>query len=205
MTSTVIVDYGMCNLDSIARAVEECGGTPIVSDDPRALETASRIILPGVGSFARAMSNLRQRGFDSALREQALDNHVPLLAICLGMQLLATKGFEGGESAGLDFIPGEVRLLEPRGDDLRIPHVGWNDVEHVQSNRLFSGIPSGKDFYFVHSYHFVCADQSNILATTPYAGGFVSAVGRGNVTGVQFHPEKSQDTGFQLLRNFLSM
>lgn len=205
MNTTAIVDYGLCNLDSIARAVEECGGAPLVSTLSSDLDSASRIILPGVGSYARAMGNLRQSGLDQSLRKQVRDNQVPLLAICLGMQLLSTKGFEGGETDGLDLIQGEVRPLRPFGDDVRIPHVGWNEVEPVKNSKLFTGITGRRDFYFVHSYHFVCSNPADVLAITSYAGGFNSAVGRNNIMGVQFHPEKSQDAGFLLLRNFLSM
>jgi glutamine amidotransferase len=205
MNIVAIVDYGMCNLDSVARAVEECGGKARVTDQARDLETASRIILPGVGAFADAMRNIKQRALDRILYEQAIEKQIPLLGICLGMQLLASKGFEVEETDGLGFIPGEVRRLNPTGEDARIPHVGWNEVYALRESPLFRGIAPGRDFYFVHSYHFCPRDESNVLARTPYAGSFVSAVQSGSIWGVQFHPEKSQRVGFQLLKNFLSL
>jgi imidazole glycerol-phosphate synthase subunit HisH len=203
MRTAAIVDYGMCNLDSVARAVEECGARPLVTADPAALAGADRIILPGVGAFPDGMAHLRERGFDSALREQTAQG-IPLLGICLGMQLLADRGWEVRETAGLALVPGEVRRLEPSNGDARIPHIGWNEVSLDRKCALFDGIESGTDFYFVHSYHFVCADRAAIVARTDYCGGFTSAVARGTVFGVQFHPEKSQRRGLQVLRNFLA-
>ena len=204
MNIVAIVDYGMCNLDSVARAVEECGATALVTEDPKELEKANRIILPGVGAFPDAMRNIRERGLDETMVEQAVEKEIPFLGICLGMQLLAGKGFEIDETAGLGMIPGEVRRLAPSGEDTRIPHVGWNEVYPASDSPLFKGITPGKDFYFVHSYHLCPRDESDVLACTPYAGNFVSAVHRGSIWGVQFHPEKSQRGGFQLLRNFLA-
>jgi glutamine amidotransferase len=121
------------------------------------------------------------------------------------MQMLATKGWEGGETEGLGWIDGEVRKLEPVGEDRRIPHIGWDEVAVAGISPLFEGIARGKDFYFVHSYHFRCRSDRDVLAHTSYCGGFVSAVGRGQVFGVQFHPEKSQRAGFQMLKNFMSL
>ncbi len=199
-----IVDYGLCNLDSIARAVEECGATPMVTQQARDLETAVAIILPGVGAFAAAMQNLRELRLDEALTEQVVGKQIPFLGICLGMQMLATRGYEGGETLGLGWIAGEVRRLEPNGGE-RIPHMGWNEVYYTRKSPLFHGILQGKDFYFVHSYHFCCTDEQNVIAWTPSCGRFVSAVAQGLIFGVQFHPEKSQRLGFQLLKNFLAL
>ncbi|MFA5181800.1 MAG: imidazole glycerol phosphate synthase subunit HisH [Syntrophales bacterium] len=205
MNIVAVVDYGMCNLDSVRRAVEECGGKAVVTDQARDLETANRIILPGVGAFPDAMSNIKALSLDRVLYAQAIGEQIPLLGICLGMQLLASKGWEGKETDGIGLIPGEVRRLEPFGDDTRIPHVGWNEVCPTQESPLFKNISSGKDFYFVHSYHFCPEHDDQVLAYTPYAGSFVSAVQAGSVFGVQFHPEKSQKVGFQLLKNFLAL
>jgi glutamine amidotransferase len=199
------VDYGMCNLDSIVRAIEECGGRSCVTDDPRELRTATQIILPGVGSFGDAMQNLNERGLVTALQEQVIGKHIPFLGICLGMQLMATSGHEGGVTQGLGWIDGEVVKLEPRGEDRRIPHIGWNNIDKVYESPLFRDIAPERDFYFVHSYHIKCTSVDQVLAHTPYAGGFVSAIGYDNVFGVQFHPEKSQKAGFQVLRNFLAV
>lgn len=205
MSLVAIVDYGMCNLDSMARAVEENGGLPIVTDDPDYLKNATHIILPGVGSFSEAIKNLAERGLDQALGVQAIEKGVPFLGVCLGMQLLASVGLEGGETAGLGWIQGEVRRLVPANGDVRIPHIGWNEVFPARDHALFNGIAPGTDFYFVHSYHLCCRSQVEVAATTPYADGFASVVCRDNICGVQFHPEKSQSSGFQLLKNFLSM
>jgi glutamine amidotransferase len=200
----VIIDYGMSNLGSIRRALEECGGSPVVSDNPADLKDATHIVLPGVGAFTDGMINLEKAGWIEPIRTAALKDKVPFLGICLGMQLLSTKGYEMGESKGLDLIHGEVKLLEPHAGE-RIPHVGWNEVFPKIESPLFAQISQGTDFYFVHSYHFVPLEQGTILATTPYCGNFVSAVSHENVYGVQFHPEKSQRPGFQLLRNFLNL
>lgn len=205
MKIVAIVDYGMCNLDSVARAVEECGANPIVTDRASDLAIASSIILPGVGAFPEAMCNLKQRGLDDALNQHVLSKQIPFLGICLGMQLLATTGWEGGETDGLGWIDGEVCRLEPTTKSERIPHVGWNEIDFECPSPLFKNISPGKDFYFVHSYHFCCASRDNILAYTPYCGSFVSAINRDLIFGVQFHPEKSQRLGFQLLKNFLSI
>ncbi len=205
MKKVAIVDYGMGNLDSVARAIEECGGNPIVTHEASVFEVADAIILPGVGAFPNGMLNIRQLGLEDVLREQVLEQGIPFLGICLGMQLLATKGWEGEETKGLGWIEGEVKRLEPDLRDFRIPHVGWNEVVFNQASPLFQGIPMGKDFYFVHSYHFSCANSQEAIAYTPYCGSFVSVVGRDNIFGVQFHPEKSQKLGFQVLKNFLSL
>jgi glutamine amidotransferase len=200
-----IIDSGLCNLDSIARAVEECGGCPRITSDARDLELADRIILPGVGAFPEAMRNLRRDSLDLALHEQVVAKGIPFLGICLGMQLMATKGHEGTEENGLGWIEGEVERLEPDGQDHRIPHIGWNEVHFGRECALFRGIPSDKDMYFVHSYHLRCRREEDAVAHTPYCGGFVSAVQHGSMFGVQFHPEKSQRLGLLVLRNFLSL
>jgi len=203
--SVLIVDYNLSNLGSIRRSLEECGVSPVVSDDPGKLKTANRIVLPGVGSFTDGMANLRKLGWASALQEAVWEDRIPLLGICLGMQLLAEKGDEGGTVQGLGLIPGEVQRFVPEDSSTRIPHVGWNEVRKAAGNRLFEGIPDSLDFYFVHSYHFIPRRKEHILSTTPYCGNFVSAIGVGNIFGVQFHPEKSGRPGFQILKNFLKV
>jgi imidazole glycerol-phosphate synthase subunit HisH len=206
MRKVVIVDYGVGNLDSVRRAVEQCGGDPLVARNAEELRKADRIILPGVGAFATGMANLQNRGLDDALREEVLGNGILFLGVCLGMQLLATSGWEGGaQTKGLQWIEGEVRRLAPDEPRVRVPHVGWNEVHLVQSSHLFDGVPSGKDFYFVHSYHLVCTNPRDVIAETPYCGRFVSAVARNNIYGVQFHPEKSQRAGFRVIRNFVAL
>jgi len=201
----VVIDYEMCNLDSVVRAVEECGGDSVVTREPKVLDQGTHLILPGVGAFADAMANLRRLGLAAALQEQVLEKRIPVLGVCLGMQLLARRGDEGGETPGLALLPAEVRRLRSEVPGVRIPHVGWNEVHTVRPSRLLEGIQPGKDFYFVHSYHVVCDDPADSVATTPYADGFTSVVEHENVFGVQFHPEKSQQAGFRLLRNFLAV
>lgn len=205
MSKTLIVDYGMGNLCSVKRALEECGAEAIISDDPADCGRVDHIVLPGVGSFTDGMAALTSGGWVNALRYSAQENKTPLLGICLGMQLLADKGFEGGTTAGLGLIPGEVIRLVTDTPETRIPHVGWNEVNHLVKHPLFAGIDTGTDFYFVHSYHFVACNAKEILTLTPYCGSFVSAVARENIYGTQFHPEKSSRPGFQLLRNFLAL
>lgn len=205
MAMTVaIIDYDAGNLDSVNRAVKECGGAAFITKNPEDLKKCSHIILPGVGVFSDSIKRLRQSGMERALQTQVLENKIPFLGICLGMQLLAEQGTEGGEANGLGFINGEVVRFQPEQGE-RIPHIGWNEVVFNQGCPLFEGIESGKDFYFVHSFHFVCAKTEDIAATTPYCGGFVSAVWKDNIFGVQFHPEKSQTVGFKVLKNFLGL
>ena len=203
--NVAIVDYGMGNLDSVRRALEECGAKVSVTSSPRDLETVPAIVLPGVGAFPAGMRHLRQRGLIDVLTEQVVERRIPVLGICLGMQLFAQKGWEMEETEGLGWISGEVHRLEAKHSEERIPHVGWNEVALVRSSPLFAGIPSGKDFYFVHSFHLDCRNSEEVLARTDYCAGFVSALERANIFGVQFHPEKSQKSGLQLFRNFLAL
>lgn len=205
MSKVAIIDYGMGNLDSVARAVEICGGEPFVAKQGEELEIATHIIIPGVGSYDKGMENLIKFGLLGPLKEQAAVKKIPLLGICLGMQLLSDKGYEGKETIGLGLINGEVKLFKAENAGERIPHMGWNEVIFKRPSRLFEGIPSGKDFYFVHSYYFACGHEENILARTPYCGGFNSAIEDDNIFGVQFHPEKSQKYGLQIIKNFLAV
>lgn len=200
----LIIDYGMGNLGSVKRAFEECGVKVVVSTDPAEADDADALVLPGVGAFRDGMASLVESGWAPRLKSLAQENK-PLLGICLGMQLLATRSFEGGEFEGLGLIPGEVVKLIPQQQNERVPHVGWNEVVHDSNHSLFSEIVSGTDFYFVHSFHFKPVNETDAIATTPYCGSFVSAVARQNILGVQFHPEKSSKPGFKLIKNFLSM
>jgi imidazole glycerol-phosphate synthase subunit HisH len=204
MNQVAIVNTGLSNVHSIARAIEECGASATVTQDPGDLKTATRIILPGVGAFPPAMAALTQSGMADAVREQVLGVGIPFLGICLGMQLLAKTGEEGRSTPGLDLIDGEVRKLEPQGDE-RVPHVGWNTVAFVRESPLFVGIDSDHDFYFVHSYALVAEHVEDVTATTDFGGGITAAVQRDLVFGVQFHPEKSQRVGFAVLKNFLAV
>jgi glutamine amidotransferase len=205
MKTVVIVDYGLCNIDSVRRAVEECGAVARISDKPVDLEDADQIVLPGVGAFPDAMRNLRAGGLDQEMREAVFGRGVPFLGICLGMQLLMGHSWEGGNTEGLGWIPGEVRRLEP-GARGRVPHVGWNTVILERESPLFRGVGSHHDFYFVHSYGVQTADDRAVVARTSYGDAwFVSAVQSGSIFGVQFHPEKSQRLGLTVIRNFLGI
>ena len=198
-----VIDYGLGNLGSVRRAIAELGAEPTLAERSGELREADRIILPGVGSFADGMALLHDRGWVAPLREEA-SKGTPVLGICLGMQLLASRGTEGGDTEGLDLIPGNVVRLETLGCQLRVPHVGWNAVAvHDASCDILRGIPGGTDFYFVHSYVFKPQDERDVLATTSYGVPVTAAVGRKNVMGTQFHPEKSSRAGFRVLRNFL--
>ena len=201
--TVVVVDYGMGNLASIMHALDECRAQAVVSADPASVASAERVIVPGVGAFADAMSNLRERGWVDVLR--GASREIPVLGICLGMQLLADRGEEGGDTEGLRLVPGRIVRLQPVSAEERIPHVGWNQVEARAECGLFAGIAKNTDFYFVHSYHFVDAEPRDVVATTPYCDHFVSVVARGHVVGCQFHPEKSSRAGRQFLRNFLAL
>lgn len=201
-----IVNYGMGNLGSVRRALDDLNAQTFIADHPAALFEANRIVLPGVGAFFEGMARLRDGGWIEPLRRLVHENRKPLLGICLGMQMLASSGEEGGGIQGLDFIDGKVLRLDSLGCRLRIPHVGWNDLTYEQGDAargLFAHIPLRSDFYFVHSFAFQPLHDRDVAATTDYGVPIVAAVGRGNVFGTQFHPEKSSKAGRQLLRNFL--
>jgi imidazole glycerol-phosphate synthase subunit HisH len=199
-----IVNYGMGNLASVRRAFEDIGADAFIADRPAAMSDANRLVLPGVGAFGDGMQSLREAGWVDGLRDAVLEQKKPLLGICLGMQMLASRSYEGGVSEGLGLIPGEVRRLDSLGCGLRIPHVGWNEVRFKTGNDLLNGIPDASDFYFVHSYGFVLDDPDHLVATAPYGCDLTAIVKCGSVFGCQFHPEKSSKAGRQLLKNFMS-
>lgn len=200
-----IIDYGMGNLGSVRRALELIGAQPAIVQDPAALSDCRAAILPGVGAFADGMRNLSDRGWDQAIKSRVAEG-LPILGICLGMQLLATTGDEGQECAGLGLVPGRVRHLADLGCRLRVPHVGWNAIAHVNREQDF--LPSqldGCDFYFVHSYVFCPENRDHVIASCNYGGEFPAVIGSGTVFGTQFHPEKSSKAGFEVLRSFLRL
>ncbi len=193
-----IVNYGVGNLASVEKAFKKLGFGAEITDIPEKIARADHLIFPGVGAFGAAIQNLQKTGLVAVL-EESLKNGTPLLGICLGHQLLFTDSDEHGYFKGLNWIPGHVKRFP---ETVRIPHMGWNRVNWTQSSPLFVGIPSGTFFYFANSYYSE-TDRAHQLATTEYGVVFASAAFNQNVFGVQFHPEKSQDAGLQLLENFV--
>jgi glutamine amidotransferase len=193
----------MGNLLSVYHAVEMTGGEPRICTRPEELSAMERILLPGVGSFGRCVENLEKRGFAAALQENVVEKGKPFFGICLGMQVLARRGFEGGDYPGLGWLDGEVVLLKPSDPALRVPQIGWNSVAYRKESPLFKGLPAEPDFYFVHSYFMRCRDESALDANCDYGGMVTAAVRKDNIFASQFHPEKSQDFGLRVLENFL--
>ena len=199
-----LIDYGAGNLHSVHNALKAAGASVHITADPDAVRTADRIVLPGVGSYKACAEGLRAvTGMVEALEERVRIAAVPFLGICVGMQLLADRGLEHGETLGLGWIGGDVRLIEPSDPAIKVPHMGWNDVAlmpHVGTHPL---IEEG-EAYFLHSYHFAAHDPQHICAMTDHGQGLVAAVASETVVGVQFHPEKSQAYGLEMLERFLS-
>lgn len=199
----VVVDYGQANVGSVVNMLRKAGAPAVATADRKAIEAAEKLILPGVGAFDSAMSRLRELDLVGVLNEVAVARRVPTLGICLGMQLLL-EGSEEGRLPGLGWIRGRARRFtaENMGQDLRVPHMGWNELTPCKASRLFDGAGERQRFYFVHSYHAVCTDPADVLATTAYGCEFVSAMERDNIAGVQFHPEKSHRFGLRMLKAF---
>ena len=199
-----LVDYGAGNLRSVANALKAAGAQGVVvTADPIVIRTADRIVLPGVGAFRHCIGALAGvSGLVEALEERVLVGAAPFLGICVGMQLLADRGVEHGVTNGLGWIAGEVRVIEPADATIKVPHMGWNDVEPMRHHGGAELIEPG-EAYFLHSYHFVPEEGASIAAMSDHGGGIVAAVARDNILGVQFHPEKSQAYGLALLARFL--
>jgi glutamine amidotransferase len=210
MPVVALIDYGSGNLRSaekaLARAARERGTDHeiVVTSDPAIAGSAERIVLPGVGAFADCMSGLKALpGMVESLRLAVLNRGVPFLGICVGMQLLATVGREFGDHAGLGWLSGDVVRMTPSDATLKIPHMGWNELAFTRPHPLFEGLEPGAHAYFVHSFVIRPTDPAHVFATTDYGGPFAAAVGRDNIIGTQFHPEKSQNAGLTILGNFL--
>ena len=209
--TVVIIDYGSGNLRSAAKAFERaaaeagCNRKVMVTSDPAGLRRASHIVLPGVGAFADCWQGLAALpDMLPALEEAVIRQARPFLGICVGMQLMATTGHEHGVHDGLGWIAGAVVPIDPDQATLKIPHMGWNEIEIDNSSHpVLADLPSGTHLYFVHSYHFTCTNPENVLATVDYGGPITAMVGRDNLVGTQFHPEKSQGAGLRLIANFL--
>ena len=211
MQTVALIDYGSGNLPSADKALRKAAAalsTPtavVVTDDPDRIARADRVVLPGVGAFAACMGALRARpGVIEAMGEAVTGRGAPFLGICVGLQLLASRGLEFGETAGLGWVGGDVKRMETPDPTLKIPHMGWNGLETVRNTALFAGLNSGVHMYFTHSYVLVPEREADIAAWTDHGGAFAAAVVRGNISGVQFHPEKSQGAGARLLGNFLN-
>lgn len=201
MSQVVIVDYGVGNLRSVQKAFASTGCEAIVSADEIELRNAQRLVLPGVGAFAACMKALSERGFDRLVNEKAREG-TPLLGVCVGMQLLFDESDEFGATKGLGLLRGKVRRFE---NNLVVPHVGWNRIHQKQRHALFDGIEDGSFCYFVHSFYCEPVDDAVVAGETEYGSRYASVVAEKNICGVQFHPEKSQTVGLQMLKNFTTL
>ena len=210
MRSIALIDYGSGNLRSAEKALLKAGGTLAdacairTTADPDLIARADAIVLPGVGAFAACMGLIDARsGLREAVTEAVRTRGAPFLGVCVGMQLLASAGLEFGRTPGFDWIPGEVRRLEPSDRMFKIPHMGWNGLDGVTNHPVFKDAPAGTPMYFTHSFAFHPVDDRDVAAWVDHGGRFPAAVARDNLVGVQFHPEKSQAAGLKLLANFL--
>ena len=210
MAEVAVIDYGSGNLRSAAKAFERAaheaglGLSVAVTRAAEDVRNAERIVLPGVGAFADCRRGLAAvPGLEAALAEAVIGRGRPFLGICVGMQLMATRGLEFEATQGLGWIAGEVVALAPADPALKIPHMGWNELQFRRGHPVFAGLPPRAHAYFVHGYHIVAADDADVIATVDYGGPVTAAIGRDNLVGVQFHPEKSQAVGLKVIGNFL--
>ena len=209
MQTVALIDYGSGNLRSAQKALREAArrrdiaADIVLTADPDLVAKADRVFLPGVGAFASCRAGLDATGVYEAMNEAVHGRGQPFMGICVGHQLLATEGLEFGLTPGLDWIGGQVKKLEPSDPALTIPHMGWNAISLVREHPLFAGVPDGAHMYYANSFALTAADPADVVAVTDHGGPFTAAVAKGNVAGVQFHPEKSQASGLALLANFL--
>ena len=203
-----IIDYGMGNLRSVQKGFEKIGFDAVVTSDPKALQDAERVVLPGVGAFRDCMRNLEEAGFVEPILK-VIQEGKPFLGICVGMQLLFTESEEFGIYRGLNVMPGRVLRfpegMEESGEELKVPHMGWNQLSIQRPAPIYEGINDGTNVYFVHSYYVKPEDETVIASTTGYGISFCSSIWRDNVMATQFHPEKSQEKGLAMLKNFATM
>lgn len=194
----------MGNLRSVQKAFEKVGSSAIITNDHEIIKNASKIVLPGVGAFKDGMKHLQELGLIDVLNEEVIKKKKPFLGICLGMQLIAKKSYENGETDGLGWIDAEVVKFNFVNNQkkLKVPHIGWNNVNYKHYNKLFDGVTDNNDFYFVHSYHFQ-TDEDIVTSTTDYGLNFISSINKDNIYAFQFHPEKSQTVGLKLIENFI--
>jgi imidazole glycerol-phosphate synthase subunit HisH len=201
MAQVAIIDYGVGNLRSVEKAFAATGCEAVVTDDESDLRNAERLVLPGVGAFAACMKALEERGFERLVCEKASEG-IPLLGVCVGMQMLFDASDEFGSTSGLGLLPGRVRKFR---NDLVVPQVGWNSIHQRKRHTLFDGVPDESYFYFVHSFYCEPSSERVVAGETEYGVTYASVVAEGNICGVQFHPEKSQEVGLRLLRNFATL
>jgi len=198
-----IVDYGMGNLLSVYNAFDYLGANVKICKHPEELKSVDKIVIPGVGAFKDCISKIKSTGFFEGLNEEVIVKAKPTLGICLGMQVMAKKSFEGGEFEGLGWFDAEVVKLTPSDPNLRIPNIGWNTIDYDQKNVLFKSLPLHPDFYLVHSYYVKANEPIDIVATYDYTYPVTASILKDNIFATQFHPEKSQDYGLQMLDNFI--
>tara|TARA_B100000768_G_scaffold177190_1_gene191002 strand:+ start:628 stop:1233 length:606 start_codon:yes stop_codon:yes gene_type:complete len=194
-----IVDYGLGNLESIANMLKKLGYNSVISKNKEDLLNASKLILPGVGSFDTGMINLNERGYTQVLQKKVIKDKIPILGICLGMQLLANSSEEGMQT-GLGWING--KSVKFTHDSLKVPHMGWNNIKLLKRSTLFEPLDKFRKYYFVHSYHLLCEDNKDVLATSDYGSNFTAMVEKKNIYGAQFHPEKSHKYGMEILNQY---
>jgi imidazole glycerol-phosphate synthase subunit HisH len=199
-----VVDYGMGNLGSVINALNALQADARLTTDVSDLQEASGIILPGVGAFGEGMENLRNMGFIEVLEEEVLQKKKPYLGICLGLQFLAKKGLEHGEKEGLGWIKGIVKTMEPNDPNIKIPHMGWNNIEIKKESKIFEGLQDDPVFYFVHSFAIYPEERDIITSVCDHGGEVVASIQKDNIFATQFHPEKSQSAGLKVLKNFIN-
>ena len=198
-----IIDYGIGNIGSLENIIRKAGGTSIVTSNPEDIKVAKKLILPGVGAFDNGMKNLNNLNLIEILNKKVLKEKIPILGVCLGIQLF-TKSSEEGILPGLGWIDARTVKFNFSNKNLKIPHMGWNSVNIKKESKLFKGLIN-PEFYFVHSYHLVCNDEKDILATTNYGYDFISSIQKNNIFGLQFHPEKSLKSGLKIIENFIGL
>jgi len=199
-----VIDYGMGNLFSIISALEFIGADVTICQTPDSLKKVDRIILPGVGAFKDCIDTIISSGFKDALTREVIEKGKPIYGICLGLQIMGQKSSEFGKHKGLGWIEGDVIQLKPDVHNLRVPHVGWNNVNYIEDSPLFADLPESPDFYFVHSFYLKCDQNQDVEATCDYGQTVTAAIKKNNIFASQFNPEKSQDFGLKVLENFLS-
>jgi imidazole glycerol-phosphate synthase subunit HisH len=204
LDNIVIIDYQMGNLRSVQKAFEVNGCDVVISNENDVIKEADKIVLPGVGSFKDGMQHLQDLGLVDVLHKEVIQNKKPFLGICLGMHLIARKGYENGETHGLSWVNAEAIKFdfEKITKEIKVPHIGWNSAEYANHNNLFKGVDNKSDFYFVHSYHFKTKEDV-VTSTTSHGEKFVSSIKKDNIYAFQFHPEKSQVAGLKIIKNFI--